>query len=133
MPAGGLPVLYALGPVVLYAASFPPCDFEEGELRGPEKRDKGARKCSGRSAIYDGDEELQGCRGTPEFSSAADWLHLFRVEVFLRNVVLGHFLRSDLRQIGFRRILDAANDSRLERLAFFQKFFNAFGIRLGGI
>ena len=56
--------------------------------------------------------------------------HLVFVEIFLRHVILRHFARSDfLRCIvgGF----DSVDYLGLERVAFFDKFADAFRIRTG--
>ena len=50
--------------------------------------------------------------------------------VFLRHVVLGNFSGPDFTPIGVRRILDAAHDFCLERLALFRQFFHAFRIHI---
>jgi hypothetical protein len=55
------------------------------------------------------------------------------IEIFLWHVVLREFSRRNFRYIRVGRALDTANDTRLEGLSFFEKFFDAFRIRLGAI
>jgi|SRR5450432_3358259 len=50
--------------------------------------------------------------------------------IFVRNVVLRNFMGSNFALIGVRRILDAAHDFSLKRLAFLGEFFNAFRIHV---
>jgi len=64
---------------------------------------------------------------------ASPTLYSLVVEIFLWHVVLREFSRRNFRHIRVGRALDTANDARLEGLSFFEKFFDAFRIRLGAI